>query len=115
MLKALRSPVPRDEPRQGVCECKHTIQTSGHGQFRGVQYQYGPVKLGGGFQFVTDKSFWGSIPKNFISGVRRRASSIGAARISRRIPRSVDFFPGLTFSDGKVPDVDSSEGPFKIS
>ncbi len=96
-------------PAEG--EGKYIKQTGGRGQYGHVCLKVEPLERGKGFEFV-DKIVGGTIPKEFISAVRKGVEEALDSGIIASYP-IVDV--KVTAFDGSYHDVDSSEMAFKIA
>jgi len=92
-------------------EGKFIKQSGGKGQYGHVWMTFEPLERGKGNEFV-DKVVGGSIPKEFIPGVRKGFDEAVTAGILGGYP-VVDIRGTLT--DGSYHDVDSSEIAFKFA
>jgi len=92
-------------------EGKYIKQTGGRGQYGHVWLKVEPLERGKGFEFV-DKIVGGSIPKEFISAVRKGIEEALDSGIMAGYPVVA---VRATLFDGSYHDVDSSEMAFKIA
>ncbi|MDO8526190.1 MAG: elongation factor G [Deltaproteobacteria bacterium] len=92
-------------------EGKYIRQTGGRGQYGHVWLKLEPLERGKGFEFV-DGIVGGSIPKEFISPVRKGVEESLDRGVLAGYPL-VDL--RATLFDGSFHDVDSSEMAFKIA
>ena len=92
-------------------EGRYVRQTGGHGQYGHCVVEFSPLEPGAGFEFE-DKTVGGSIPKEYIPGIRdgiveaARSGVLGGFEV-------VDF--KATLLDGSYHEVDSSEMAFRIA
>lgn len=97
--------------KSAEAEGKFIKQSGGKGQYGHVWMTFEPLERGKGNEFV-DKVTGGSIPKEFIPGVRKGFDEAVTAGILGGYP-VVDIRGTLT--DGSYHDVDSSEIAFKFA
>ncbi|MEX2236604.1 MAG: elongation factor G [Dehalococcoidia bacterium] len=91
-------------------EYTHKKQTGGHGQYAKVVIDLSPLP-GEGFKFE-NKTFGGSVPRNFVPAVEKGVNEALHEGVIARYPM-VDLKVDLV--DGKEHPVDSSEMAFKLA
>ncbi len=89
----------------------HKKQTGGSGQFAKIDLVFEPGEPGTGFEFI-DKIVGGSVPKEYIPGVKKGLDMAKETGIIAGFP-VLDF--KVTLVDGGYHDVDSSVMAFEIA
>ena len=89
----------------------HKKQTGGSGQFARIKVRFEPLKTGAGREFES-RVVGGSVPKEFIPGVKKGIMSAADAGVIAGFP-VIDF--KATLVDGSSHDVDSSVMAFEIA
>ncbi|MCL2518882.1 MAG: elongation factor G, partial [Oscillospiraceae bacterium] len=92
-------------------DMKYVRQTGGKGQYGHVKIRIEPNEAGKGYEFI-DKTFGGSIPKEYIPAVN---AGIQGAMQSGILAGYNVVDVKVTLLDGSYHDVDSSELAFKIA
>ncbi len=89
----------------------HKKQTGGAGQFARVKFYFEPLPPGSGYEFES-KVVGGSVPKEFVAGVKKGLNSALESGVHSGFPVT-DF--KATLYDGDSHDVDSSVLAFEIA
>ena len=97
--------------RAGEIDYTHRKQTGGAGQFARVKIEFKPMPVGSGVEFDS-KVVGGSVPKEFIPGVKAGLISVAESGLLAGFPL-IDFKVSLV--DGASHDVDSSVMAFEIA
>ncbi len=105
MSASRRSPIARRSSRRSRIDYTHKKQTGGSGQFARVKLAVEPQAPGTGFEFE-NKVVGGTVPKEYVPGVREGPYDVGAhLRRARRLPGRRLSRSALI--DGAYHDVDS--------
>jgi elongation factor G len=110
-LKAPKIPYRETIRGNADVQGRHKKQTGGHGQFGDCWIRMSPLARGGKFEFE-NKTFGGSIPKNFIPAIEKGIIETAERGYLAGYP-VVDF--KVEVYDGSYHDVDSSEMSFKLA
>jgi len=110
-LKAPKIPYRETIRGNADVQGRHKKQTGGHGQFGDCWIRMSPLPRGGKFEFE-NKTFGGSIPKNFIPAIEKGIVETAEKGYLAGFP-VVDF--RVEVYDGSYHDVDSSEMSFKLA
>ena len=97
--------------KAGEIDYTHRKQTGGAGQFARVKIEFEPLPVGSGVEFDS-RVVGGSVPKDFVPGVRTGIKSVAESGLLAGFP-VIDF--KATLVDGASHDVDSSVMAFEIA
>ncbi len=97
--------------RVGDIDYTHRKQTGGAGQFARVKIEFAPLPAGSGVEFES-RVVGGSVPKEFVPGVRSGLMSVADSGLLAGFP-VIDFRAALV--DGASHDVDSSVMAFEVA